>query len=247
MEYIITKFGLHFSIKIKHPYFNDDVCPYLIMEPDMPTKGLLKSLRLITKVNPGDIKVIAPVIETNENNKVTQVKKSLLEKHHYTFLIKVIDSSFYNIIDLDLTGFPKEVFYFSNTAKSTKLSSKKCLVVNNRFLRITFEDGKIPSKIKILSQDKTEIYSGDVVKSKGDKPGVFEYDLSEVESGLYNVVYTFAKADHKQSAQIVYHNPIVRKEPIIGVIDIEALAFTNIENEDKNNYIIQLESIADNT
>lgn len=246
MENIKTKLGLHFSIKILHPYFKDEVCPYLIMEPDAPTKGLLKNLRLITKVSAGDTKIIAPVIDTNENNKATKIKKPF-EKHHYTFLIKVTNSSFFNISNLDFTGFPKEVFYFSNTLKSAKISSKKCLVVNNRKLRITFDEGKMPVKIKISTPDNEEIYSGSIVTSEADTSAVFEYDLSGVEIGLYTIAYTFDKTDHKQASQLFYHNPIVRKEPIIGVIDIEALAFTNSDNEDKNNYIIQLGSLADNT
>lgn len=246
MENISTKLGLHFSIKITHPYFNDDICPYLIMEPDAPTKGLLKNLRMITKVSAGDTKIIASVIDTNEINKASKIKKPS-EKHHFTFLIKVTNSTFFNISNLDFTGFPKEVLYFFNTLKSAKIFSKKCLVVNNRKLRITFDEGKIPAKIKISRPDNVEIYSGNIVRSEADTSAVFEYDLSGVENGLYTIAYTFAKTDHKHASQPFYHNPIVRKEPIIGVIDIEALAFTNIENENKNNYVIQLGSLADNS
>jgi len=241
MEYINTKFGLHFSIRIKHPYFNDDACPYLLIEADGPTMDLLKSLRLITKVNPGEIKIIAPVIDTNENNKTTHIKQPLLEKHHYTFLLRVIDTSFYSISNLDLAGFPKEIHYFTNSAKSPKLSSKKCIAVNSNLLKITFDEGKAPVKIKIMTRDKAEVYSGDIAGSAEETPGVFSYDCSALKTGIYTIVYTFAKSDHKQSqTQLFYFNPTMRKQPVLGVIDIEALAFTNMENEDKNNYILQL-------
>jgi hypothetical protein len=246
MEYFQTKFGVCFSIKITHPYFDDGVCPYLSIEPDALTKRLLTQCRFITKVSAGYAKIIATASGEIENGEATKIENLLGEKHHFTFLIKVKDRAFFNIVNEDLKGFPNEILYFSNNLKSTKLSSRKCLVVNDRLLRIRFDEGKIPNKIKISTREKVELYSANIAQAKADAPIAFEYDLSRVEEGLYTIHYSFAKTDHKNITQLFYHNPTLRKDPIIGLVDIENLGTTNIDNEE-NNYLVQFGSPADNT
>jgi len=75
MEYFQTKFGVCFSIKITHPYFDDGVCPYLSIEPDALTKRLLTQCRFITKVSAGYAKIIATGSGEIENGEAKQENK----------------------------------------------------------------------------------------------------------------------------------------------------------------------------
>lgn len=236
MQYTTGKYGVLFSLLIKHPFFKDEICPYLTAEPDMPTYALFRNRQVLTKNFPGEIRIITSITGGNENGRSL---KSATPDLHYTFLLRARDTAFFSVTNLDLTSFPRQILYFFNTAKSTKLSQKKCFVTDG-IATLTYEEGKIPSRIKITDQYKTEIYNGDTNKNSQ----AFVYDMTPYPAGLYTVVSTFAKADQqKPQTQVLYYNPLIKKEPALGVIDIDVTDMTLTEKEAVNNYIIQFETI----
>jgi hypothetical protein len=235
MEHIIGKYDRLFSIKILHPWFTDNICPYITIEADPSTKKIFRRLHLIDRMYPGEMKIISEINEVKENNKIIQQPANSFDKNqHLVFLLKLTNPQFFDITKLDFTGFPKQVLYFSNNSKAAKLSVEKC-VVTDGLLNMSFEKGKVPVKEKIITSDNREIFQTNVNKNATG----FKFDLSANNTGLYSLVTEFAKAEKTQT-QTFYYNPFVRREPIFGVIDINTSGINTV-NDDKNIFIISFE------
>ena len=235
MEFVIGKYEKLLAVKVLHPWFKDGVCDYLTIEPDAPTKKLLRQMHLISKNYDGEINIITEINETKENNKVVQTPVSSFTKNqHLVFLLRLTNTRFFEITKLDITGFPKQVLYFSNNTKTAKLTFEKCTVTDN-LIKINFDKGKVPVKEKIIAADKREVFQTDIDKNAAE----FNYRFFDNETGLYTAVSEFAKSDKVQT-QTFYYDPFIRKNPVIGIIDIDASAIKTI-NDDKNTFIIQFE------
>jgi hypothetical protein len=235
MEYVIGKYEQLFSIKLFHPWFKDNACLYLSIEPDIPTKKALRQMHLIAKSYTAELKIITEMIETRENNKITQQPVYSFNKNqHMIFLLKLTDPKFFEITKLDFSSSSREIFYFSNNSKGTQLSIEKC-IVTDKFLNINFEKGKVPAKETIVTSDKTEIFKTNINKNAT----AFQYDLSASDIGLYTAVSEFAKTDKAQT-QTFYYSPFARSEPIFGIVDINASGISAV-NDEKNSFIVPFE------
>ena len=235
MEHIIGKFERLFSIKILHPWFKDNACTYLTVVPDVPTKIILRKMHMVAKHYDGEIKIITEINETKKNNRtVQQPMHAFSENQHLIFLLRLTNTQFFEITELDFSNSAREVFYFSNNAKGAKLSIEKCIVTDG-LLIINFDKDKIPVKEKIIASDKTKVFQTDIKKNTTS----FKYDFSGNNTGLYSVIPEFAKTDKTQT-QIFYYNPHARREPIFGVIDIDVSDIDTV-NDDKNTFIISFE------
>jgi hypothetical protein len=235
MEQIIGKFERLFSIKILHPWFKDNACTYLSVEPDVPTKIILRKMHLVAKHYDGEIKIIAEINEIKKNNKtVQQPMYAFSENQHLIFLLRLTNTQFFEITELDFSNSAKEVFYFSNSAKGTKLSIEKCMVTDG-LLTVNFDKDKIPVKEKIIASDKKEVFQTEIKKNAT----AFKYDLSGHKVGVYSVITGFTKTDKIQT-QIFYYDPYIRRLPIFGIVDIDVSDIDTV-NDDKNNFIISFE------
>ena len=235
MEHIIGKFEKLFSIKIMHPWFKNNVCTFLKIEPDLETKNIFKNRHLIIKSHPGEINIITEINEKTENNKIVkQPKYASGNDHHFVFFIKLSDYKFLEITKLDLSGFPKHILFFSNNSKNTKLSVEKCFIAE-KILSVDFNKGKVPVSESILTNDNTEIFHININKEATG----FKHDLSDCKSGVYTLKTEFGKADKTQN-QKFYYSSIAREESIFGVVDIDVSSMNTV-NDDKNNFIVFFE------
>jgi hypothetical protein len=126
METRTRKFEEVFSLRIVHAYFAGGICPYISLEPDMECLRLFVKRRLICRQYPGELKVIG---EIDEGSLVAGSKQKIVfgvsEEDHFLFNIRMDDPAFLAVTKLDLTDFSTQRLYYSNTAKSPKLSVKK--------------------------------------------------------------------------------------------------------------------------
>jgi hypothetical protein len=228
MEDIIQKYGILFSIKILHPEFIEGTCPYLDIVPDTYTKKVFRNLRLTDKNYPGEIKIVTLVDEIKENNKTILKPAYDIDKNqHLIFLVKPADSKFFELPGIDLTGFPRQVFYFSNSSNSTKVQAEKCAATDS-WINVSFTKGKVPLSVSIVTGNNKEIVHRDINKTDTG----FKHDLSGCESGLYTLVTEYGKTEKTQT-QIFYYNPLLRKESIVGIVNISP-SVINTVNDNKN-------------
>jgi hypothetical protein len=237
MEWISTRFEVLYTIKLMHPYFEDGVCPYLKIEPDQRTQALLRNKHMVAKSYPGEIKIVAEIEAKGNDHRRARPEESSDEKLHFTFLLKFADYRFLKITKLDLSGLPKEVFYYANLAKSNKLSENKCTVADSLLL-VDFEKDKVPQKVKLQDQDNAEIHAADLNSAAAS----FKYSFEGLESGFYKLTAIMGKADSKQT-HLFYYNPLAKREPLLGVIHIHTSGqWEGKEQESKNNFTIAFEA-----
>ncbi len=243
METIATTYETFFSLKIIHPSFKDYE-PYIAIGADDSTLELLRKMRMVEK----QFLIKTPKLPVHSTCTVVQIMTEMMledgskkpfykmgEDQHLVFLMKVIDDKFLLMTDLDFTGFPKQIFHFSHTGDSIK-KSENCPVESRMsdVLNETFQKGKVPRTVSIVSCDKKEIVFFRKLEAEDT---VFKYDPFDCKSGFYALVKTFDKKEDTIIKKF-YYNSFPRKESLFGIIDVNISAIKTV-NDKKNNFIIE--------
>jgi hypothetical protein len=223
MPSVFIKYGLFFSVQVRHLYYRNGISPDLYIEPDAVTRKLLLNRRLISKPYPGELKIISELNTLQEYLETVDNVDRKPEKHAYTFLLKTTTADFFSKTKMDLPGYPNEVYYFTNTAKSVKLATSTCILAE-RILVIPFEKGKTPAKIKV-SSNLGETVTNIEIEGKATQ---FTLDMYPYSSGVYGIEAMFGKSEGK-TLQNVYLNPSARKEGVLGIIQINSTGIATLD------------------
>src|SRR5579859_3919138 len=127
METRTRKFILFFSVTTAHNWFGGGPCPYVSLEPAADCRILLARRRLICRQVPGGLQVITELTASGDGSPSgrRRVASGMEGPDHYRFLIRLVDTAFFAVTRMDLTGYPGQLFCYSNTAKGARLSLKK--------------------------------------------------------------------------------------------------------------------------
>jgi hypothetical protein len=229
METFSQKYEMLFSVKLP---------AFVGLQQATEAKEMFRKKHFVFKQLGDLVSVIAEIVESKQGNKtIQQTKYPLGKNEHFLFQINISDEAIFDIKSIDLKGFPKQIFYFSNVENNTKLAVKKYLM-QQQFVNIQFEQGKVPDNIKILTLNDSEIYSEKI------KPNatVFSYDLSKFSNGFYKIISTFPKATDNTTEQFYFSQSKIR-EAILGIIDINTIDNSVFDKKDKDVFTFAFEGL----
>ncbi|MEM8639434.1 MAG: hypothetical protein AAGG51_11545 [Cyanobacteria bacterium P01_G01_bin.54] len=112
----------YFSLKIVHPYYPDEICSDLVMEPTPDTAQQLKNHRLLWRTSMNSLS-LRQAIQADQQPLVPVAMETC-----FTFLLRPRTSEFMSVTQLE-SEFPVQHFYRFSNANQTKRSKTKILSV----------------------------------------------------------------------------------------------------------------------
>lgn len=95
-----------FELSIFHEYYNNKICPDLIVEPTIECRNLLSGHRLILKNKVNGIVVIVPV--NSEDKPLVEIAENL----RFTFILKLKNKDFLDFTDINWKPGKNAIMYY---------------------------------------------------------------------------------------------------------------------------------------
>ena len=111
---IRIKYKELFSLEFTHAYYKSGKCPDILITPSASTNTALRSLGLRILPTASGASIYAKV---NGADKIIEI---LPEHTKLIFLLKLKNSTFHNITDIELLRLPEQTYYFNKSSITRK-------------------------------------------------------------------------------------------------------------------------------
>jgi hypothetical protein len=199
----------------------------------MFTQKVFKNKNILNKLYEGEMKMLMRTSASSQTKATKGVSSDRQAANRFLFMLKIKDNALFDIPGIDLREFPKKIFYFSNHLNDFSLSVDQCLVLDGQ-LFIPYDQRDIPHSETIWTNDDDEIHHSTISRATTG----FKLDLSRHQAGIYKLITTPA-ASKKKRTQFIYYNPMARKEPLLGLVDIRISDPTSAREEERT-FVISL-------